>query len=173
MFVKFVIQVPTVRFCFLRQELCAGTFYIDINAYKAERSVMARIHVIGRITADLELKYSHSKNPYVRFDLAENIGSGDRARVQYYQVWAWNDLAVRLVDSKARKGSLVRISGSLELEVYTKQDCSTIDKRLKVMLDSYDFVSVSNRGCSDHSPRSACDPPSIGRIDGDRDPLPE
>ena len=34
---------------------------------------MAQIHVIGRITADLELKTSERNNPYVRFDIAENI----------------------------------------------------------------------------------------------------
>ena len=28
-----------------------------------------------RITADLELKTSEKSNPYVRFDIAENIGS--------------------------------------------------------------------------------------------------
>lgn len=137
---------------------------------------MAQIHVIGRITADLELKYGQSSNPYVRFNLAENIGSGDRARVQYYQVWAWNENAIRLVNSKARKGSLLCVSGSLELEVYTKQDGITPDKRMKVSLNNWDFVPVSNRGSNTVVPlsQSASDlPPSIGGIDGDRDPLPE
>ena len=36
---------------------------------------MAQVNVIGRITADLELKTSEKSNPYVRFDIAENIGS--------------------------------------------------------------------------------------------------
>ena len=36
---------------------------------------MAQVYVIGRITADLELKTSEKKNSYVRFDIAENIGS--------------------------------------------------------------------------------------------------
>lgn len=136
---------------------------------------MAQIHVIGRITADLELKYGQSSNPYVRFNLAENIGNKDHARVQYYQVWAWNEDAVKLINSKARKGSLVYISGTLELEVYTKQDGITPDKRMKVSLNNWDFIPVSNCGSSNASPQkqSAYDPPSIGGIDGDRDPLPE
>lgn len=33
---------------------------------------MAQVNVIGRITADLELKTSEKSNPYVRFDIAEN-----------------------------------------------------------------------------------------------------
>ena len=136
---------------------------------------MAQIHVIGRITADLELKYGQSKNPYVRFDLAENIGRGDRARVQYYQVWAWSENAVRLIHSSAKKGSLVRISGTLELEVYAKQDGFTTDKRMKISLSSFDLLSVSkgNGHVTNASQELTVDhPTALGGIDGDRDPLP-
>lgn len=136
---------------------------------------MAQIHVIGRITADLELKYSQSKNPYVRFNLAENIGSKERARVQYYQVWAWNEDAIRLVNSKVMKGSLVCISGTLELEVFTKQDGFTTDKRMKVLLNNWDFIPAGNRRSMDAAAQLdlAADPPTaLGGIDGDREPLP-
>ena len=136
---------------------------------------MAQIHVIGRITADLELKYSQSKNPYVRFNLAENIGSKERARVQYYQVWAWNEDATRLLNSKVRKGSLVCISGTLELEIYTKQDGFTTDKRMKVLLNNWDFIPVGNRRSMDAAAQldlAADSPTALGGIDGDREPLP-
>ena len=136
---------------------------------------MAQIHVIGRITADLELKYGQRKNPYVRFNLAENVGSKDRARVQYYQVWAWNENAIRLVNSTARKGSLICITGSLELETFAKQDGLTVDKRLKISLSSFDFIPVGTCRSTDISVLfdSAFDPPTaLGGIDGDRDPLP-
>lgn len=136
---------------------------------------MAQIHVIGRITADLELKYSQSKNPYVRFNLAENIGCKERARVQYYQVWAWNEDAIRLVNSKVMKGSLVCISGTLELEVFTKQDGFTTDKRMKVLLNNWDFIPAGNRRSIDAAAQLdlAADPPTaLGGIDGDREPLP-
>lgn len=137
---------------------------------------MAQIHVIGRITADLELKYGQSKKPYVRFNLAENIGSKDRAWVQYYQVWAWNEDALRLVNSKVKKGSLVCISGSLELEVYAKQDGFPTDKRMKVLLNNWDFIPTGNRRNTDAPAQfdlASDEPTALGRIDGDRDPLPE
>ena len=51
---------------------------------------MAQVFVIGRITADLEMKTSTNGNPYVRFDLAENIGSKESSRPQYFQICsAW------------------------------------------------------------------------------------
>lgn len=52
---------------------------------------MAQVYVIGRVTADLELKTSQNDKPYIRFSFAENIGSHDRARTQYYRrfVYGW------------------------------------------------------------------------------------
>lgn len=52
---------------------------------------MAQVNVIGRITADLELKTSEKSNPYVRFDIAENIGSRQALHTQYFQVCAWGE----------------------------------------------------------------------------------
>lgn len=64
---------------------------------------MAQVYVIGRVTADLELKTSQNDKPYIRFSFAENIGSHDRARTQYYQVWAWGEDAERLVKANVCK----------------------------------------------------------------------
>lgn len=136
---------------------------------------MAQIQVIGRITADLELKHSQSGNPYVRFNLAEHIGSGDRARTQFYQVWAWGVDAVRLVDANAHKGSLISISGTLELETYTRQDGVTSDKRLKVSLKDWSFVPVSSRGsmtAASNESATNFPPTAVGEINGDKEPLP-
>ncbi len=58
---------------------------------------MAKLMCFGRVTADLELRESVRKEPYVRFSLAENLGYGETARTQYYQVWAWGHLAKNLV----------------------------------------------------------------------------
>lgn len=67
---------------------------------------MAQVNVIGRITADLELKTSEKSNPYVRFDIAENIGSRQTLHTQYFQVCAWGEDANRLMKAHAKKGSL-------------------------------------------------------------------
>lgn len=88
---------------------------------------MAQVNVIGRITADLELKTSEKSNPYVRFDIAENIGSRQTLHTQYFQVCAWGEDANRLMKAHAKKGSLIWVTGSLELEPYTKRDGISID----------------------------------------------
>lgn len=129
---------------------------------------MALIHIIGRITTDLEMKYGESGAPYVRFGLAERIGYGDQARTQFYQVWAWKDTAEALIRSGLKKGSLVRLSGTLTLEEYTKSDGTTTDKRLKVSLNQGSFIPVSKCGNA-----ATSSPSTVEAIDGEKDPLPE
>lgn len=137
---------------------------------------MAQVNVIGRITADLELKTSEKNNPYVRFDIAENVGSRQNLHTQYFQVCAWGEDATRLVKARAKKGSLIWVTGSLELEPYTKRDGITIDKRMKILLDNWGFIPVGNTNTSKESSAQTNSIPSQQEyegIDGDRETLPE
>lgn len=122
---------------------------------------MAQTIAIGRITADLDVKTSANGNPYVRFDIAETIGSKEHSRAQYFQVCAWGDDVQRLVRARIKKGSLIWVSGSLELETFTKRDGVTTDKRMKILLDNWGFIPV---GASKEHSCSA--EPSISRKQG-------
>jgi single-stranded DNA-binding protein len=138
---------------------------------------MAQSYTIGRVTADFELQTSANMNPYVRFSLAEHIGYGESARTQYLQVWAWGEDAKRLIKGKVKKGSLLWVSGQLELEEFVKQDGTTADKRLKVTLDNWGYIpagkpkEAGSAQPDDESPPPMSEP--IAEIDGDRDTLPE
>lgn len=142
---------------------------------------MSQLFVIGRVTADLELQESTNKTSYVRFDLAENIGYGETRHPQYYQVWAWAGDAMHLLKRKVNKGSLIWVSGSLMLEAYVKKDGTTKDKRLKLTLDNWGYVPVgksvsTGQDAADDpaaSPTHAADLPQVGKIDGDREALPD
>ena len=75
-----------------------------------------------------------------------------------------------------KKGSLIWVSGSLELETFTKRDGITTDKRLKLLLDNWGFIPAP---ASKEHPRSAEQPSpetpapmKAPEIDGDREPLP-
>lgn len=138
---------------------------------------MAQAIVIGRITADLEMKTSANGNPYVRFDIAENIGSKESSRPQYFQICAWSDDAKRLIKAHAKKGSLVWVSGSLELESYQKRDGTATDKRMKILLDNWGFIPIGaskehTRSLEQMPPATAA-PKKAPKFDGDREPLPE
>jgi Single-stranded DNA-binding protein len=143
---------------------------------------MSQIHIIGRVTADFELQTSTNNIPYVRFSLAERLGYGEKARTQYLQVWAWQEDAARLMKYKVKKGSLIWVSGSLELEIFQKLDGVTKDKRLKVTLDNWGFIpggKASASSSDNEVPHVSTSPDNSeqampdGEIDGDREPLPE
>lgn len=121
---------------------------------------MAQVVILGRVTADLELQTSAKMNSYVRFSLAENIGYGETSRAQYYQVWAWGNDAKHLIKRKVKQGSLIWVSGSIELEEYIKQDGETKDKRLKVKLDNWDYVPLGKHNAGKEvSPEETSVPP--------------
>ena len=138
---------------------------------------MSHLVAIGRVTADLELKMSVRQNPYIQFSLAEQIGYGETARTQYIQVWAWGVLTQQLLDRSVRKGSLISVSGSLELEEYTKKDGVTRDKGLRLELSDWGFVP--SQGRTGQTPGQTADtaqgpiPFPDSTIDGERENLPE
>lgn len=132
---------------------------------------MAQATSIGRVTSDLELKHSVKKVPYLRFTIAERVGYRDSAHTQYIQVWAWDNMALKLAESDVKKGSLLRVSGSMELEEYTKKDGVTRDKRLKLRLKDWDFASTAQRQEGTSRPMKEGPAPEI--INGDLEPLPE
>lgn len=100
---------------------------------------MAKIFVIGKITDEVELKYSENNVPYVRFTLMEIMSNG--AKPQFYQVWAWYKDAEDLKKFKVHKNSVIELTGTLQLETFMKSDGKTQDKRLKVIMDSWNFIS--------------------------------
>lgn len=141
---------------------------------------MAKLLSFGRVTNDLELRQSARQNPYVRFGLAERIGYGERARTQYYEVWAWGQTAQHLVARGVKRGSLIWVSGSLELVDYTKKDGVTKDKQLKLRLDDWGYAPQAGAPASGKSQVKeegvSPEPETHVRpdvVDGEREVLPE
>ena len=141
---------------------------------------MAQVFVFGCVTADLQLKQSQKQTPYVCFDLAEHIGYGDGQRTIYYQVWAWREDALRLIRLKVKKGSMIWITGSLELVDCTSQNGNVKTKRLKISLDNCGYMPSWQQKQQDgeltggHGTEAGFHDPSPPKVlDGEREPLPE
>ena len=100
---------------------------------------MSQLYCIGRVVSELELKTSAKQVPYVCFSIAERVGYGKTAHTQYISVWAWGAMARQLAGGVG-KGSVLWVSGSLELEEYAKKDGVTRDKRLKLKLKDWGFA---------------------------------
>lgn len=76
---------------------------------------MNNINLTGRITKDLELRYTENEKAVCNFDIAVNrIGSEDP---DFISIAVWNKQAENLVKYQT-KGSLIGVSGSLRVEKY-------------------------------------------------------
>ena len=133
---------------------------------------MAQIQVIGFVDADLQIKQSRNETAYVCFHLKEHLGKG---RWQTYQVWAWSTVLDRLQRYKIKEGSLIMVSGSLELV-----DCTVNHGRVKTkVLKLYctDFETIPYRKSEHRNAENESVVPELPTIpevlDGDRVQLPE
>ena len=87
---------------------------------------LVTITTTGRATADVELKTStNGKNTkYVQFGLAVNKGYGEHERPNFFSCVLYGEAAQRLTDAGVKKGSLITITGDLELETFKRNDGS-------------------------------------------------
>lgn len=78
----------------------------------------------GRVTADLKLQTSANGNNthYVQFSLAVNKGLGDKEHANFYQCILYHQAAERIVNAKVKKGSLIYVTGDLDLTEFTRRD---------------------------------------------------
>ena len=135
---------------------------------------MAQIYVVGEVVSDIELRSSSKNTPYIRFELIEKIGNRGNFRTQSFHVCAFADDAKRIVKSNIQKGSIIWVSGSLELELYGKRDGATADKRMKIFLDNWGTIPIQasvKKTAEQISSEKTASKEAI-EIDGDKEPLP-
>lgn len=135
---------------------------------------MAQITVFGTVAEDLILKRSQRNIAYVSFHLREYLGKG---RFQTFQVWVWDSDADRIMRLGIHKGSLIWVSGSMELVDCTQQHGKERTKILKVYCKDFGYLP-RNKG-TDHLAQQengitdAGFFPAPKELDGDRMPLPK
>lgn len=77
----------------------------------------------GRLTKDIEIRYTQSGKAVAGFSLAINEGYGEKKRTEYVDCVAWEKLAENLAQYQG-KGSLVLVMGRLQKRSYEAQDGS-------------------------------------------------
>ena len=132
---------------------------------------MAQINVIGYVAQDIILKHSQKGTAYVHFYVKEYIG---KSRYQVYQVWAWDNVASKLQRLRIKKGSLIWVSGSLELVDHTAKGGQKT-KMLKVYCNDLGIVQCFPAANTSAESRNAegASPGLPVELDGDRNQLPE
>lgn len=85
-----------------------------------------KVFISGRITHDLELKYTPKGTPVLRFNLASDRGYKDdsgqwQTQTTFIDVVVWSNHAENLI-KQAQKGTAVLVEGRLEARSYVDQN---------------------------------------------------
>lgn len=95
-----------------------------------------KVTLVGRISTDLELRYTGSNKAYCRFNLAVNrMNEG----TDFIPVTVWGKPAENLVQYQS-KGSLILVDGSISMNNYTDKDGNNRTS-FEVMTSNVQFLS--------------------------------
>jgi single-strand DNA-binding protein len=100
----------------------------------------------GRLTRDVELRYTPNQTAVADFGLAINRKYKDKEDTCYIDLTAWGKTA-EIIQKYFKKGSEILIFGFLTFEQWKAQDGSKRSK-LKVTVESFEFVGSANKGNS-------------------------
>ena len=96
---------------------------------------MNKVFIIGRITKDIELRYTQSQKAVASFTLAVNR---DKENADFIPCVAW-DKTADLLNKYTGKGSQIAVTGRIQTGSYTNKDgkkVSTFD----VVADQVEFL---------------------------------
>lgn len=108
---------------------------------------MNKVILIGRLTKDVELRYTQTNNTAVAsFSLAVNrkfVKSGEERQADFFNIIAWNKLAEN-ISKYLFKGNQVAISGRLETRSW---DDPNGQKHYvtEVIAEEVDFIGSKNK----------------------------
>ena len=96
---------------------------------------MNKVILIGRITKDLEIRYTSNEKAVCEFSLAINR---DKENTDFINCVVWNKPAENLVKYQG-KGSLISVIGELRTDTYEKDG----EKRYKtyVLVNNIEYLS--------------------------------
>lgn len=108
--------------------------------------------LVGRISTDLELKYTNNNKPYCRFNLAINrINEG----TDFITIVVWNKQAENLVQYQ-NKGNLILVEGAISVNNYQDQNGNN-KTSFEIMAHNVQFLgnkskTTNNSNTNDNDP---------------------
>ena len=109
---------------------------------------MLTVNMVGRVTKDFEVQYSKESQPYVRFNFVVNKGFGENAHPVFLQCWVFGSAVDRLVKAKVGKGSLLYITGDLDITKFQKDTTTELTIPKVIVLD-WGYVPVGKPKAND------------------------
>ena len=114
---------------------------------------MNKVHIIGRITKDLELKYTESQKAVVRFQAAVNRSKEETA---WINCEAWEKNAEN-ISKYFQKGNQIGITGHIKTGSYDDLDGKKV-YTWAIVVDEFDFIDKKKENAEPFEEQSAEQP---------------
>lgn len=120
--------------------------------------MLNRVILMGRITADPELKTTPNGVNVTSFSLAvdRNGGKGDERKTDFFNIVCWRHTA-DFVTKYFKKGSLIALEGQLQSRTYQAKDGSN-RTMIEVVADNVSFTGERNTNSSTPSSQAPAAP---------------
>jgi single-strand DNA-binding protein len=119
-------------------------------------SDLNKVIVIGRLTRDIELKYTPAGTPVASFSIANNYsyksGNEKKEQVSYFDCTAWSKSA-EILEQYVKKGHKIAIEGRLTQRSWQDQDGKNRSK-IEITVENFQFLEGKS---SDSKPESKPD----------------
>lgn len=103
---------------------------------------MNKVHLVGNLTRDPEIRYTQSGKAVARFTLAIDDGYGENKRTDFPTVTVWGKSA-EAVGNSLHKGSKVGVNGKITTGSYEKNGQKVYTT--EVTADMYDGVEFLDK----------------------------
>ena len=101
-----------------------------------------KIFLQGRLTQDPELRYTQNNIAMATFGIANDTGTKDKPKANFFNVTIWRTLA-ELASKYLAKGSMVLIEGKIEQDDYTDKNGV---KRTSFRINADNFYFCGEKG---------------------------
>ncbi|WP_434779239.1 single-stranded DNA-binding protein [Neisseria sp. Ec49-e6-T10] len=82
---------------------------------------MNSINIVGRLTKDIDIRYTPNSKAVGSFTVASDIGYGDNKKTNFFDCQLWGDRAEK-VAQYLTKGQALTVIGELEIYKYQAKD---------------------------------------------------
>ena len=114
---------------------------------------MNKVILIGRLTADPNLRYTQNGTPVATFTLAVDkpfVGEDGKRGADFIDIVAWRKLA-EIVANNLEKGRLVAVEGRLQIRSYDDQN-GVRRKAAEIVADQVKFLDYRRQDESQSEP---------------------
>lgn len=162
MHMLFMIELSVRRIMPINGSLLALFLMQQKNFFirKENETMFTPITLTGRVTADLEIQTSSNGTAYIQFNVAVNKGFGEQEHANFYQCILFGKAAERLSKAGVKKGSLLFITGDLDLVEYTRKADGSKGMIPKINVYEWSYVPTGKRTESSNASADAGTPAS-------------